>query len=160
MIWRFVFVFSLGLVVGAGGLYGIQRYVRDDWIGKERLFAYQRFLSYYAGRERCLSISEASHRDNEELLADVRLLGPDQVGRLAELHYLACSAAREDARKGNVPPDWSSRADHSWVQFDQSRQVLVSRMVEGLPSRYRTNFVGAGIDPKEASGVSASSRKR
>ncbi len=133
-------------------------FYRADWLGQQRLFAYQRFMSYYAGRDRCLALDPATHADNESLLATLKLLGPEDVARMAEEHYVTCSEVRADSRQANVPADWASRLDHSWVRFDRSRALLVGQMSDGLPERYRGDFVAGGIG--RDSGVSASTRSR
>lgn len=157
--WSWIVIFLLGVCAGGAGTYLGLASLRQDRMAQERLYAYQRFMSFYAGRDRCLALSEATHQDNETLLNSLQFLGPPDVARLAEEHYLMCGSARADARAGQVPADWASRLDHSWTRFDRSRAQLMTRMTAHVPARYRGQFFGATDDETQAA-VSAATRNR
>ncbi|MBK5912183.1 hypothetical protein CCR85_11855 [Rhodothalassium salexigens] len=152
--------FCLGLLVGIVATFVAYQLYSQNVLGRERLATYKLFLRDYSDRDSCLSLSPENHRDNEELLAVVKLVGPGPVGEQAEEHYLTCSRVRADARNANVPVDWFSRTGHSWTQFDRSRAQLVARMAAGLPQDFKRSFQPGGGQPDRQRGAPADTRTR
>lgn len=158
MKWGLAISFVLGMAAGAGLLYVSMRSMSAERLGQERLFTYQRFMSYYAGRDRCLALDAKAHEDNQILLSGLSLLGPEPVAKAAERHYLACGAVRQDAQTANVPADWASRLDHSWTRYDQSRAELLRTMADALPDRFQDDL-RAGMGSRSL-GTPGSNRNR
>ena len=158
MRWDWLIIFFVGACVGTAATYFGVASVRQESLARERLHVYQRFMSYYAGRDRCLALTPAAHADNETLLASLALLGPANVSKDAERHYLACTQVRADAYSSNVPADWARRPNHSWTRFDRSRSLLMGQMAASLPKRYRLTLATSrqSTDP----GASAATRNR